>query len=90
MREEVINVEWSVLERLMAQAIGYEVIKFLKEEGRLETLFQTAESEAVQALEEIRRVLDDDTAEDPNCFWRIERIVTEFESRGLGTARHDW
>ena len=85
-----MTVERSVKEQLMAQAIGYEVMRHLKEEGRLEALFRTAESEAIQALEEIRRILDDDTAEDPACFWRIGWIVTELEAKGLGTIRHDW
>lgn len=44
-----------------------------------------------QALKEIRAVLDDPSLEDPECFVRIERIVTIFEGLGSnGGSRHDF
>ena len=45
----------------------------------------------VQALREIREVLDDDTLDDPECFQRIERIVEIYEALGAGGgSRHDF
>lgn len=44
-----------------------------------------------QALKEIRAVLDDTSLEDPECFERIEQIVTIFEGLGSdGGSRHDF
>lgn len=45
---------------------------------------------ACRALEDIRRVLDDDRLDDPNCFQRIEEIVKIYEEMGSnGGSRHD-
>ena len=45
----------------------------------------------VQALREIREVLDDDGLDDPECFQRIERIVEIYEALGAGGgSRHDF
>ena len=45
----------------------------------------------VQALRDIREVLDDDTLNDPECFRRIEKIVEIYEALDVGTgSRHDF
>ena len=45
---------------------------------------------SVRALGKIRRVLDEDTA-DEDCFSRIEAIVKAYEAIGAdGGARHDF
>lgn len=45
---------------------------------------------SVRALGKIRRVLDEDTA-DEDCFSRIETIVKVYEAIGAdGGARHDF
>ncbi len=84
-----MEMEWSVKEDLMAQAVGCEVVKILEQAGRLEALAQAVETKAVRVLEEIGRILDDDTLEDPACFRRIEKIVKALEAEGIYTARHD-
>lgn len=48
-------------------------------------------SAACQALEEIRRVLDDDRLDDQECFGRIEEIVKIYEKIGSNAGtRHDF
>lgn len=46
---------------------------------------------ACRALEDIRRVLDDDRLDDPGCFQRIEEIVRIYETIGSNAgSRHDF
>lgn len=48
-------------------------------------------AESFMALKEIRKILDDDSLSDRDCFDRIERIVTVFEELGPGAgSRHDF
>ncbi len=46
--------------------------------------------EAVELLEKIRAILDDDSLSDPECFHRIDAMVDSFQTAGVPTARHDW
>lgn len=78
----------SCYEQLAAQAIGLEVMNHFKETRK--ELEPKEESKALQALEEIRRILDDNTLDDPECFHRIEAIVNTLEANGIYTSRHDW
>ncbi len=78
----------SCYEQLAAQAIGLEIMKYFKE--TLKELEPKVESKALQALEEIRCILDDNTLDDSACFHRIEAIVTALEANGIHTSRHDW
>lgn len=71
--------------------------KTLAEHGAAVTISGGEEMErlmrerCVQALREIREVLDDDTLDDPECFQRIERIVEIYEALGAGGgSRHDF
>ena len=71
--------------------------KTLAEHGAAVTISGGEEMErlmrerCVQALREIREVLDDDTLDDPQCFQRIERIVEIYEALGAGGgSRHDF
>ena len=42
-------------------------------------------------LEQIRQILADDTLDDPECFHRIESIVSLLESNGIDCGtRHDF
>lgn len=80
-----------IAEELYVQSLGREVLRYLKrEEGNLLKLRQEANSEAIRVLEEIQRILNDDTLEDPDCFERIEAIVKTFYAHGISTSRHDW
>lgn len=54
-------------------------------------LAELMDSAACRALEDIRKVLDDDRPDDQTCFWRIEEIVKIYESIGSnGGSRHDF
>ena len=52
---------------------------------------EIVELKCYHALCEIKKVLEDDTLDDKDCFERIERIVVIFEELGNGVAyRHDF
>lgn len=81
----------TIAEELYVQSLGWEVLRFLKrEEENLLNLYRETDSEALRVLEEIRRVLDDDTLDDPDCFRRIEAVVKAFHAHDISTTRHDW
>ncbi len=82
--------EMTVREHLAAQAIGMEVLRALHREEVRSTLLSATESRALRALEEIRRVLDDDGLADPECFRRIEAIIRIFNDNAVPISRHDW
>ena len=44
-----------------------------------------------QTLCQIKRILEDETLEDPDCFWKIEEIVCVLEKLGTDAGtRHDF
>ncbi len=48
-------------------------------------------AESFMALREIRKILDDDSLNDRDCFDRIDQIVSVFEELGPGAgSRHDF
>ena len=65
---------------IMAYAIGALVLSHLKEDEVWREILLAAESKA----------LDDDTLDDPGCFYRIEAILDALESNGITSLRHDW
>lgn len=46
------------------------------------------EGECLRTLKEIRNVLLDETLNDRECFWRIERIIEIFERIGIDCGSH--
>ena len=49
------------------------------------------ELECYKALQKIKTVLEDDSLEDSECFYRIEEIVRVFEALDSGCGnRHDF
>lgn len=49
------------------------------------------EKECYIVLERIKKILEDDSLEDKDCFERIEKIVCEFEKIGSDCGvRHDF
>lgn len=49
------------------------------------------ELECYKVLQKIKAVIEDDSLEDPECFYKIEEIVTIFEKMGSdGGVRHDF
>lgn len=77
-----------VSEALWARAVGQVALDFAKSRG--EDINQKVKDEAVELLERIKAILDDDTLDDPACFYRIDAIVDAFGDAGISTARHDW
>lgn len=84
------DVELTAQEELAVKAIGLEVMRYLKQEETIQKVARETEKRAIEVLEEIRRILNDDSLEDPECFQRIEAILTVLEEAGLFTTRHDW
>ena len=80
----------SIYERLAAQAIGTEIVKYLSRKDAPEELAALTESRAVQALNEIVRALDNPALSDPDCFRQIEAVLSALEANGITSARHDW
>lgn len=61
------------------------------DEEKQSLLGELMNSAACQALEKIRRVLDDDRLDDQTCFWKIEEIIRIYEEMGSnGGSRHDF
>lgn len=75
------------LESLYAQTLGQELMKWVREyDPHLFSL--QVNTDAVLLLKEIQRILDDDALNDPECFYRIDAIVSAFHRAGLDTTRH--
>ena len=52
---------------------------------------QIIKDETYRLLNEIKRIIHDDTIEDEECFIKIEEIICAFESAGSnGGFRHDF
>ncbi len=83
-------MELTAQEELAAQAIGLEVMRYLKQEETVKSIAAETESRAMRALEGIRRILNDEYSSDPECFQRIEAILSALEEAGIFTTRHDW
>ena len=75
------------LESLYAQTLGRELIKWAREYDPYLFSLQV-NTEAVLLLKEIQSILDDETLDDPECFYRIDAIVCAFHRAGLDTTRH--
>lgn len=50
-----------------------------------------AQMRSMEILERIRKIVADETLEDPECFYRIEAILCELEQNGIDCGpRHDF
>lgn len=74
----------SLYEGIMQQIIAREVIASMELADRTALVHDAA----YQSLCRIREILDDKALDDPECFQRIEKIVSVFESLGCATPRH--
>jgi len=77
----------TIEERLYAQAIGWEVLRYAKAYDTHE-LARKVDSDAIDLIKKIKAILDDLTLDDPDCFLRIDAIVRAFHSYDLSTDRH--
>lgn len=76
-----------ISEELYARAIGWEVVKYVKDYD-MHRLARQADSDAIALLHEIKAVLDDRILDDPTCFCRVDALVRAFFHHGLHTQRH--
>ena len=76
-----------ILQRMVADMLSRgEVMLSLPQET-----MDYVEKRCFVLLEQIRQILADDTLDDPECFQRIESIVSLLESNGIDCGtRHDF
>lgn len=48
------------------------------------------ELECYKALQKIKEILDDDSLSDPDCFYKIDEIVSALYEAGIYAPRHDF
>lgn len=72
---------------LYAKSIGELVIAYF-EKVSPDLISQQAETDALALIAEIRDILHDESLSDPDCFQRIDALVTAFYQAGLPTPRH--
>ena len=74
---------------LFERAVGAAVIEYMTN-YESEKLLSAINSEASKILQDVQTILDDDRLDDPECFQKIEAIVSVFHQHGLSTSRHDF
>ena len=71
-----------ILAEYIAQNVHFE---------ELENIEAIIHDRCYQTLSRIKQILEDDSLEDSECFYRIEEIVRAFEELGSDAgARHDF
>lgn len=79
-------MEWTVSQSLTALTIGRAAMDCMDRE----TLAKAVNSPALELLEEIREILNDERLDDPECFHRIDALASAFRRRGVEVSRHDF
>ncbi len=79
----------SIAEELYAKALGQEMLKFGRTYSEA-ALARQVNADALLILDQIQKILNDETLDDPQCFYRIDAIVDAFHHGGLSTHRHDF
>ncbi len=77
----------SVPEEYYIKVIGKAMLDYAKDYDIHEAA-RRMESAAMELIEQIRDILNDNTLADPECFYRIEALVDAFADAGLYTTRH--
>ena len=71
---------------ILVETIAREVIPSLEIDSA-----KLVEMKCYQTILKIRRILGDESLDDPECFWRIEEIVSAMDQLGVGGGgRHDF
>ena len=78
----------NIPEEFYALAIGQSILNYVKEYD-LHQLARQMDTEALLLLNEILAILDDTALDDPECFYRVDRLVRAFHRRGLVTSRQN-
>lgn len=71
------NNQYDIPVALYHAALGKTIQSYM-EKFQLSDLEKAMENRAIQTLEAIRRVLEDKTFDDPECFYRIDALVMLF------------
>ena len=73
-------------EKILCQSIAHEVIPSLRLDAA-----KLVEMKCYQTIQKIHTIISDHTLSDEECFWKIEQIVCELDSLGIGGGgRHDF
>lgn len=72
---------------LYRQALGALMLKAGRA-AQEEEIDRLAECSAVEILERIRKILNDESLNDPECFLKIDSIVSLFHENYMDTDRH--
>jgi hypothetical protein len=71
---------------ILVETIAREVIPSLEIDSA-----KLVEMKCYQTILKIRHILGDESLDDPECFWRIEEIVSAMDQLGVGGGgRHDF
>lgn len=81
--------ETEFIKCLFEHSVGVEVMQYI-EALPSETIVNRMDVEMVRLFSDIVKILDDDSLDDPTCFYRIDAIVRVFQEKGFGISRHDW
>ena len=85
------TMEYTTQEILAARAIGFLVLRYLRETPELQELIaKDTNILALRALDAIRKTVNDEALGDPECFQKIERVLNVLEDHGIDVTRHDW
>lgn len=82
------SLDPSLVDEMWVRAMAQEMQRFLKGMAP-EAVRIKVDSEAVRILSEIKKVLDDKSLDDSECFCRVNAIVDIFYQAGLSTRRHE-
>lgn len=86
--KEHADIDPVLSDELWAQVIAQEMLRYARAIGA-ETMARGVDSAALRVLSEIKQILDDPSLDDPECFYRVDSIVSAFYRAGLATRRHE-
>ena len=79
-----------LFKEIFAHALTYGQIQFVFP-GNEDDILKITENICYQTLQKIKAIIEDDSQEDNECFYKIEEIVRTFEDIGCtGMGRHDF
>ena len=79
-----------LLADILSQAIATGKIQ-ISFSGMDRTIAEVVEGECFRAIQKIKAIIDDDSLDDRECFYKIEEIICALEGLGSnGGNRHDF
>lgn len=77
----------SAIQAMMERELGRLVLELLEERGTAASAYPAAEQRALETVQAIQAVLDDEGRSDFDC---VEEIAGILERAGAPTSRHDF